>query len=464
MVSSILLQYKSKCMKKIGLYTSPHLRFVRERIQINNEPLSEEKFTKYFFEIWDKLEAAAEDAGHPNPRDPSTKPVYFRFLTLMAFHAYLKEQVNTAVIECGIGGEYDSTNILANPSVTGITNLGIDHTVILGDTIEEIAWHKAGIFKPGVSAYTVPQPNSALKVLKQRAKERNTKLRIVEPHPDLDDIQLGLDAEFQKTNASLAIYLAAAHLHNTQGISFPHPSILGWGPLPPEFVAGLEQVRWPGRCEIRHEKNLTWYIDGGHTLESIAFTGKWFVSRILSTSSSSQRASSTQSTSQSPPSPPSSSNEKSTALPPTRILIFNQQVRSAHPLALSLHNTLSTALSTPHPFTHVIFCTNMTFKSAGFSPDLVSVNTNNADVESLIVQRGLAEMWRRVDPVAEVDVVRTIEEAVERVRGLAERGRGDETRMEGRLGKVEVLVTGSLHLVGGLIDVLESQPAPEEDR
>ena len=74
-------------------------------------------------------------------------PSYFRFLTLMAFHVFMKEKVDVAIMEVGIGGEYDSTNIIEKPIVCGVASLGIDHQMILGDTIEEIAWHKGGIFK-----------------------------------------------------------------------------------------------------------------------------------------------------------------------------------------------------------------------------------------------------------------------------------------------------------------------------
>src|SRR5436189_2410383 len=113
-------------INKIGLYTSPHLRFVRERIQINNTPLSEAQFARYFFETWDRLESSAKAIGM-SPTDPGAKPVYFRFLTLVALHTYMSEGVDAAIIECGIGGEYDSTNILVKPVTTGITSLGIDH-------------------------------------------------------------------------------------------------------------------------------------------------------------------------------------------------------------------------------------------------------------------------------------------------------------------------------------------------
>jgi folylpolyglutamate synthase len=79
----------------------------------------------------------------PNP----DKPAYFRFLTLVAFHALMQENVDVAILEVGVGGEYDSTNIIENPIVCGITALGLDHVTVLGNTIDSIAWHKAGIIK-----------------------------------------------------------------------------------------------------------------------------------------------------------------------------------------------------------------------------------------------------------------------------------------------------------------------------
>ena len=126
------------------------------------------------------------------PRNIDGMPVYFHYLTLMALHCYLDAGVGTAVIECGIGGEYDTTNILERPLTTGITSLGIDHEAMLGDTIEDIAWHKSGIFKPGAPAFTAPQPEAALVVLQERAKERNAELYTVPEHPGLRAPEAGL--------------------------------------------------------------------------------------------------------------------------------------------------------------------------------------------------------------------------------------------------------------------------------
>ncbi|OJD19936.1 hypothetical protein AJ78_00130 [Emergomyces pasteurianus Ep9510] len=455
-ISSILSQYLRSTpeysltkppppkISKIGLYTSPHLRFVRERIQINNEPLSERQFAKYFFEVWDRLEASAKAAGM-DPADPASKPVYFRFLTLMAFHAYTCEGVDAAIIECGIGGEYDTTNIIDKPIVTGITSLGIDHQSMLGDTIEEIAWHKAGIMKKGVASFTAPQNEKAMTVLEKRATEKEAELRVATSHPELTPnnptaVRLGLSGEFQYTNANLAVAVAASFLRS-RGLEEVAADVNSF-PLPEKFKRGLETTKLGGRCETRLEKNITWYIDGGHTLESIEATGKWFASQHARADA---------------PSPPSQVPSSKDSEPKPCILIFNQQTRDSVGLARALHKTLSLS-SVNLIFTHAIFCTNVTFKQVGYRPDLVSINTNASDIEALRVQRALAETWKELSPSTEVLAKATIEEAVEVVRGIAIVRRqglsaGDEAA-------VSALVTGSLHLVGGLLEVLETTSSP----
>ena len=451
-ISSILCQYlpipsrPESRVRKVGLYTSPHLRSVRERIQINNTPLSESTFAKYFFEVWDRLEDSARRAGPPT--DASAKPVYFRFLTLVALHAYVRENVDSAVIECGIGGEYDSTNILLQPTVTGITNLDIDHTAMLGSTIGEIAWHKAGIMKSGSPAYTVLQPQEAMTVLQQRAEEKGVELTIVHRNPQLESVKLGLAGDFQKTNASLAIAVAAAHL---QALGYRDVSI---NPLPKEFVRGLEQVQWGGRCETRNEGGLVWHLDGGHTVESINVAGVWFASCVRDSVSMSQLSN-----------PPSSS--------PPRILIFNQQARDPVPLLRALHAVLASSLETERPFSHIVFCSNATFAKSGYKPDLISINTSSAALDDLSVQYALAEGWRNIELAAtgevrektDIRLMRTIEEAVGFARQVADEwkrecdiGRKDTDHSRGSVetSKTIVFITGSLHLVGGALEVLET--------
>ncbi|KAI5304172.1 Folylpolyglutamate synthetase [Ascosphaera pollenicola] len=442
-ISSILQQYissdpsKPSKFSKVGLFTSPHLRFVRERIKINDEPISEAKFAKYFFEVWDRLEASTAALGL-DPKAPGSKPVYFRYLTLMALHTYLAEGVDATILECGIGGQYDSTNIIEKPKVTGIARLGIDHVGLLGDTIDKIAWQKAGIMKKGAEAYTVPQLNDAVPVLESRAAEREVQLKYAHSNPDLQPgsegcVRLGLAGAFQFSNANLAVAVSASFLRS-MGIDGDIPKDTNTEHLPSKFRQGLENVQLGGRCETRVEGNVAWHIDGGHTLDSIEASAGWFASHPHSKAQKASSGSSRQS---------------------PRVLIFNQQTRDAVSLANALFRTLQKSNPDLH-FTHALFCTNVTFKQAGYRPDLVSINANASDIDHLSVQKNLATSWKKLDQMSEVQVMGTIEEAVDFVRELAAENKGAEKDEDGEI-DVSVLVTGSLHLVGGVLEVLETK-------
>ncbi|KAK6824468.1 hypothetical protein RU639_005088 [Aspergillus parasiticus] len=161
--------------KRIGLYTSPHLQCIRERIQIDDEFITEDLFTKYFFEVWERLISPNLEEDIENIRQPR----YLQLLALLAFHTFIRENVDKAIFETHHGGEYDATNVIEKPVVTGITSLGMDHIAQLGHTIENIAWHKAGIFKPGAPAFSVPQDAGPTEVLRNRAAEEMVLLTFV---------------------------------------------------------------------------------------------------------------------------------------------------------------------------------------------------------------------------------------------------------------------------------------------
>lgn len=271
-VDSILSFYQKSygSPKNIGLFTSPHLLSVRERIRINSKPISAPLFAKYFFEIWDLLESSAFALS----LDPAIKPAYFRYLTLMSFHVFLKEGVDAAVYEVGMGGEYDSTNIVEQPAATGISTLGIDHVFALGDTVDKIAWHKAGILKTESPAFTTEQVPEAMEVINSRAREKEVDIKVVQINPALKDVKIQPDADFQRKNASLAIALSEAVL-KTVDPSFSLPE----STLPKEFVNGLEQVVWRGRFEVKIDGNVHWYLDGAHTTDSLIVAAKWFGSQ-----------------------------------------------------------------------------------------------------------------------------------------------------------------------------------------
>lgn len=268
-VDSILSFYRQRhdLPLKTGLFTSPHLVSVRERIRINGAPILPSLFARYFFDVWDRLESTAKTLSY----DPADKPAYFRFLTLMSWHAFLSEGVEVAVYEVGVGGEFDSTNIVERPAVSGISTLGIDHVYVLGDTIDQIAWHKAGIMKTGSPAFTVEQIPEAAEIIAQRAEEKGVAVETVGINPALQHVKIKPDANFQKKNASLAIKLAETVLKKLN----PEFRIQD-GKLPQEFIDGLEQVIWRGRCETKVDGALRWYLDGAHTADSLKIAAQWF--------------------------------------------------------------------------------------------------------------------------------------------------------------------------------------------
>lgn len=259
--------------RKSGLFISPHLIAVRERIRINSAPISEELFAKYFFEVWDRL---AESTTAANVVPLGTRPLYGRYLTLMSWHAFIQEGVDVAVYETGIGGEYDATNVVEQPIASGISTLGIDHVFVLGDTVEKIAWHKAGIMKIGSPAFTVEQVPGAAAVLQERAKEKEVDLKVLDIDSRLRNVKIKPNAQFQKKNATLAIALAEAALKKL-GVD-----TTGGADLPAEFVDGLEQTVFRGRCEVKSEDKVTWYVDGAHTSDSLKMSSRWFADETAS--------------------------------------------------------------------------------------------------------------------------------------------------------------------------------------
>ncbi|KAH3660015.1 hypothetical protein OGAPHI_007220 [Ogataea philodendri] len=409
--TSILNQYRSPVqvpgakITKIGLYTSPHLKSVRERLIINGKPISEALFTKYFFDIWDRLNSTSSDLDKFPNMGPGVKPAYFRFLTLLSFHAFSSENVDTAVYEVGVGGEYDSTNIFESPTACGITSLGIDHIAVLGNTLEQIAWNKAGIFKPGAACFSVEQPEEALNVIKQRAVEKKVaSFEVVEQRPDLAEVKLGINGDFQRQNASLAVQLVKAHLEKL-GVEIGACDV-----LPEEFVTGLEQASWPGRCQIIKDdkrEDLTWYIDGSHTTESIASGTAWFASVTNDTN--------------------------------RKVLLFNQQTRNVESLLEELHLQMQ---KSGKKFDNVIFSTNVTFSDGKYSDDLVSINVSQEKVDTMEMQKQMADIWNKFSKESRKHLFHDIQTSVNFIRTLE--------------GPLDVLVCGSLHLVGGFLLVLDS--------
>jgi len=249
---------------KTGLYTSPHLVNIRERIKIDGCCVNE----NLFIEELEKNIALAKQIG----AEKKYRTV-FEILTATAFSIFKKEQVDIALVEVGLGGRLDATNII-EPDITVITNLGIDHTNILGTTIEEITREKAGIIRLGIPLVTYPGSIKAEEIILEKLKtlkledflfvDRNTIVNNVESNQkgttfDIDngylsikELMLALPGEIQIKNAIISLGIIS--MLNKQGIEISEESIR----------TGFKNVKWPGRMQIfQGEKTVV--VDGAHS-------------------------------------------------------------------------------------------------------------------------------------------------------------------------------------------------------
>lgn len=210
---------------KVGLFTSPHLESYCERIQINRENISEDDFTDMIFRV----------------KDSNIDATHFETLTLAAFLYFKIQKVDVAVVEVGLGGTFDSTNIIT-PELCIITTVALDHENILGD-LNGIARNKAGIIRPNVPTITGVN-GEPLKIIRAVAKEKNSPLYEVNSQQlTANSYQLNLRGEYQKFNAAIAIKAA---------------EVLGLDKT--AIAAGLANVKWAGRFEVIG--NVV--IDGAH--------------------------------------------------------------------------------------------------------------------------------------------------------------------------------------------------------
>jgi folylpolyglutamate synthase len=188
--------------------------------------------------VWERLSPGSLDVTGDKKIRP---PRYLQLLALLAFHTFIRKRVQAAIFETHHGGEYDATDVIPQPVVTAITSLGMDHVAQLGPTIEDIAWHKSGIFKPGVPAFSAPQGPGPVKVMRRRAEEKNAPLKLVSINEKLPENKKLLAVSVQRINCSLALEVARCFLQAKV----------------PECVIDNDLVRegvgnfsWPGRFEI----------------------------------------------------------------------------------------------------------------------------------------------------------------------------------------------------------------------
>ncbi len=238
---------------RTGLFTSPHLVQLGERVQVNRQILTAEAMIAYTNEVRVTCAAAGVAA------DAEDYPTFFEFMTAMAFLQFKRQCVDLATIEVGMGGRLDATNVV-DPLVTVITSIGLDHCVELGATFEEIAREKAGIIKPGRPIVLGRVPLAAEQIIRAIAAERGAVVHSVREiyGEDLGCYpQTNLAGDYQRWNAATATLVAQV---------MPKE----WRLTAPVIAQGLTQVNWPGRWESIKLEDRLLILDASHNPEGVA--------------------------------------------------------------------------------------------------------------------------------------------------------------------------------------------------
>jgi len=242
---------------RVGLFTSPHLISFRERVQINREPIPEADVVR----LLTRLRALAEADG--------LQPTFFEYVTVMALGWFAERDCDLVVLETGMGGRLDSTNIVT-PLVSVITDIGIDHAAFLGDTLEAIAGEKAGIIKAGVPVVAIAQRTEAMGVIRDRAESVGAPLMVVDSEQEQGSVQENENSHFLGLTPSLRNGYRRRNARLAGGVV----EVLNEASILPRISDvtlrdGLESASWPGRLQVIRRDAKTWLLDGAHNEDGL---------------------------------------------------------------------------------------------------------------------------------------------------------------------------------------------------
>ncbi len=256
MLASIL----QKAGYRTGLYTSPYIVRFNERIQVDGEMISDEDI------------CALTEYVKPFAESIFERPTEFELVTAIGFEYFARRQCDIVVCEVGMGGEFDATNVILPPEAAVLCNIGLDHTEILGDTLEKIAATKAGVIKPGCDAVIYREKPSVEKVFEDRCRALGVPLH----KADFDSIRLlrhSLEGQTFSCGRfkELKLPLLGEHQLHNAAVVLCTADVLrarGWNITDAHIREGLACVQWPGRFELMREHPL-FIIDGGHNPQCI---------------------------------------------------------------------------------------------------------------------------------------------------------------------------------------------------
>ena len=239
---------------RTGLFTSPYLFRFNERMQLNGKPVPDDTLAALVGEIMPLADAMEEH------------PTEFEMMTALALLWYAREKADIVVLEVGLGGRFDATNVIGCPEAAVIMNIGLDHTAVLGDTVEQIASEKAGIIKPGCEVVLYPQQESVERVIRARCEALGAALHtadFAQIVPEFDSLE---GQVFTYRGAPCAIPLLGAHQRKNAAVVLELTEVLrqrGWRLEEDAVEHGLYAVSWPARFELIHEEPA-FVVDGGH--------------------------------------------------------------------------------------------------------------------------------------------------------------------------------------------------------
>jgi dihydrofolate synthase/folylpolyglutamate synthase len=247
----------------IGMYTSPHLVSFAERIRIGGRAID--------------VERLADAEARLRPEVERLEATFFEATTALAFLCFAEADVDLAVVEVGLGGRLDSTNVV-DPLATAVTNVARDHVEYLGESLEEIAWEKAGIFKPGVPAVIGETASGPREVLRRRAAEVGAPLTEVDADRAISDVRVDLDGTRFRLDSEawgsrdVRIPLIGAHQARNAALAAELLAVLPEDVRPSwEAVeAGFGAARWPGRMQVVRQRGATWIFDVAHNPAGVA--------------------------------------------------------------------------------------------------------------------------------------------------------------------------------------------------
>ncbi len=247
---------------RTGLYTSPHLHTFRERITVDGEMITEEEFSA----LTEKLQPEIDEV---NRRHNYGEITTFEILTALAFAFFMERRVDFQVLEVGLGGRLDATNVVM-PRIAVITSISLDHAEVLGDSLAKIAGEKAGIIKPGALVISAPQPKEVACVIEEVCRHNGVSLITVGRDVTWRKLKSDLSGQFLEVKGKagshkLIIPLLGEHQLENAAVAVAALEALDIGVK--DIARGLAQVQWPGRLEIlRHEP--LFLADGAHNADS----------------------------------------------------------------------------------------------------------------------------------------------------------------------------------------------------